>query len=107
MQRLTSVHGSFEARLLAARLQSEGLEPELRGMLDGPYGLTVGELSRVDVFVPEEQMADARLVLLADEVDAAFEHRATTSHRPRWRFWVVLVLVAAATFAPVARYFIR
>ena len=52
MCRLTSVSGSFSAHLVAARLQSEGIDVQLRGALDGPYGLTVGDMARVDVFVP-------------------------------------------------------
>ena len=70
---LTSVHGSFTAHVLAARLTSEGIDVELRGALGSPYGLTVGDMARVDLFVPEDQMDDARLVLLASEVDAAME----------------------------------
>ncbi|MGH9026703.1 MAG: hypothetical protein ACRDWD_11415, partial [Acidimicrobiia bacterium] len=64
MQLLTWVGGSFAARVLEARLRSEGIDVELRGALDGPYGLTVGDMARVDVFVPVDQIDDARLVLL-------------------------------------------
>ena len=46
---------------------------ELRGALDSPYGLTVGELARVDVYVPDDQVDEASLVLLVDEVDEADE----------------------------------
>ena len=38
MSRLTSLQGSFRARVLAARLVDEGFDVELRGALDGPYG---------------------------------------------------------------------
>ena len=34
MERLTSVNGSFPARVLAARLSAEGLDCELRGAVD-------------------------------------------------------------------------
>jgi hypothetical protein len=64
MERLTSVNGSFPASVLAARLQSEGLDCELRGAVDSVYRLTVGDLARVDVYVPADQMDDARLVML-------------------------------------------
>src|SRR5260370_40762541 len=66
---LTWVSGSFSAHVLAARLQSEGIDVQLRGALDGPYGITVGDMARVDVFVPEDQLDDARLVMLAAEAD--------------------------------------
>ena len=77
MTRLTSVYGSFRARVVAARLQDEGFDVELRGSVDNPYALTVGEMARVDLYVPNDQVDDASLVLLAtevDEVDDAGQH---------------------------------
>jgi hypothetical protein len=73
MTRLTSVYGVFRAHVMAARLADEGLDVHLRGALHNPYGLTVGEMARVDVYVPADQLDDARLVLLVDEVDEADE----------------------------------
>jgi hypothetical protein len=73
MTRLTSVYGSFRARVMAARLENEGFDVQLRGALDSPYGLTVGEMARVDVYVPDEQFNEASLVLLVAEVDEADE----------------------------------
>ncbi len=70
MAPLTWVAGAFRARVLAARLESEGIDAQLRGALESPYGLTMGDMARVDVYVPEDQLADARYVLLADEIDA-------------------------------------
>ena len=74
----------------------EGIDAQLTGALDGVYGFTVGDMARVDVYVPEDQLDDARYVLLADEVDASDggaervvgrRHRAS-ARRPRWP-WVV------------------
>ena len=45
----------------------------MRGPLDGPYALTVGDLARVDVYVPDDQIEEASLVLLVDEVDEVDE----------------------------------
>ncbi len=73
MTRLTSVYGSFRARVMAARLEDEGFDVQLRGALDSPYGLTVGEMARVDVYVPDDQFDEASLVLLVSEVDEADE----------------------------------
>src|SRR6184192_1239361 len=96
MAPLTWVAGAFRAQVLAARLESEGIDAQLRGALASPYGFTVGDMARVDVYVPEDQLDDARYVLLADEVDATLtaptdwwdagsEHR---TRRPRWLWWV-------------------
>jgi hypothetical protein len=71
MARLTSVYGSFRAGVMAARLEDEGIEPVLRGATSNPYALTVGDMARIDVYVPEDQLDDAMLVLLASEIDEA------------------------------------
>ncbi len=73
MSRLTSLQGTFRAHVLAARLLDEGFDVELRGALDGPYGLTVGDLARVDVYVPGDQIEEASMVLLVTEVDEVDE----------------------------------
>jgi hypothetical protein len=106
MEPLTWVSGSFEARVLAARLYDEGIDAELRGALDSPYGFTVGDLARVDVFVPAEQADDARLVMLQIEVDAATELPELPSGRrvPAWPFWAVLVAIVVAAVSPMVRY---
>jgi len=108
MTRLTSVSGSFSAHLVAARLQSEGIDVQLRGALDGPYSLTVGDMARVDVFVPDEQLDDARLVMLATEVDQvlAAPREWAGPRRParRWLLWVALTLLVVAAVTPVLRF---
>jgi primosomal protein N' len=105
MERLTSVNGSFPARVLAARLHSEGLDCELRGALDSVYRLTVGDMARVDVFVPADQMDDARLVMLVDEVDAAYESDEPPSYTSArsWLMWTAVAAVVFFTVAPLVR----
>ena len=107
---LTSVWGAFRANVLAARLASEGIDTELRGAVDGPYGVTVGDLARGDVYVADDQLGDARYVLLADEVDATLGAPdewwdAGIDGRPWWRGtairWVALVVVAVAVLTPL------
>jgi hypothetical protein len=68
---LTTVVGSFHGHVLAARLASEGIQAELRGMSEGPYPLP----ANVSVFVHEDKLELARSLLLADAVDAAFDER--------------------------------
>ena len=104
---LTSVHGSFTAHVLAARLTSEGIDVELRGAVGSPYGLTVGDMARVDLFVPEDQMDDARLVLLASEVDAAMalpDPDAAPTASPSWLWISAVVLVVVGVAVPLLRF---
>ena len=103
MTPLTWVSGIFRAEVLAARLRSEGIDAQLQGALSSPYGFTVGDMARVDVYVPEDQLDDAKYVLLADEVDATLAAPTDwwnpgTDRHPRrrpWVPWVAAVLLAA------------
>jgi hypothetical protein len=113
MVHLTTVVGSFHGHVLAARLNSEGIAVELRGLSEGPYPIT----ANVSVFVHEEQLELARSLLLADAVDAAFDERYSnlgpedagaldlppvdlpqTSRVRRARTVLVLVMVALVLF---------
>jgi hypothetical protein len=108
MTRLTSVGGSFTAHVIAARLEAEGIAVKLRGAVDSPYQFTVGDIGRVDVFVAEEDVPDARVVLLIDEVDATLdlppqkEAPAGGNRRTLWLAWVALVLLAVVPAADLA-----
>jgi hypothetical protein len=112
MTQLTSVSGTFRARVLVARLEAEGIDPQLRGALDGPYGFTVGDLARVDVYVPDDQLDDARYVLLADEVDATMTAPSEwwdagvpgARPRSRWPWWVALAVLTVVIAGPVLGY---
>src|SRR4029078_7482820 len=106
MTRLTSVYGSFRARVMAARLEYEGFDVQLRGALDSPSGLPVGEMAGVDVYVPADHFDEASLVLLVAEVDEADEilddDRPPIRQRPApaaWAAAVVLLLLFAESRA--------
>jgi hypothetical protein len=113
MSRLTSLQGSFRAHVVAARLVDEGFDVELRGSLGGPYGLTVGDLARVDVYVPGDQIEEASIVLLAsevDEVDDRFDDDRpplASRIRPSGRIVAALILfvLIAAPLAQVLRWY--
>jgi len=68
MVHLRTVPDAWQARVLAARLGCEGIVTQLRGNVSGPYPF--GEVS---VLVEEEQAQLAADLLLADEVEAAFD----------------------------------
>ena len=99
MTRLTSVNGSFGAHVLAARLADEGFDVELRGPGFGPYGegLTFGDMARVDVYVPADQIDEASYVLLVTEVDNLLddEPRPRRRHSPTLRVLAASVLLVA------------
>jgi hypothetical protein len=113
MSRLTSLQGSFHAHVVAARLLDEGFDVELRGALDGSYGLTVGDLARVDLYVPGDQVAEASIVLLAaevDEVDDRFDDDRpppSSRLRPSGRLVAALILfvLVAGPVAQILRWY--
>jgi hypothetical protein len=94
--------GTFHARVVAARLGSEGIVTQLRGNVDGPY-----PMGSVEVLVTQDDLAAARELLLADEVESSFDAVAAeaegedlgpepvASYRP-WLFAVASGLVALA-----------
>ena len=112
MSRLTSVYGTLPARVMEARLVDEGFDVQLRGAVHNPYGLTVGEMARVDVYVPDDQLDDAKLVLLVAEVDEADailddDRPPMRAHAvPRaWVFAVVAFVLLAGPIAHVLHWY--
>lgn len=103
---LATVYGSFPAHVLAARLQDEGIGAELRGSVDSAYAFSVGEMSRIDVLVPDDELDDARLVMLSVEVEDAFEPSRSRRATLPWPWWVVAVVVLAASIAPLIHFFV-
>jgi hypothetical protein len=111
MTRLTTVGGSFAARVLQARLEDEGLHVELRGNIDSPYAFTVGGMSTVDVYVPEDDLEDAKLVMLVNEVDSVLD-LPPQRDRPRdalgdRALWLVLVAIVLLGIMPIVHMVTR
>ena len=99
MVRLLTVSQSFHARVVAARLGSEGIVTELRGNVDGPY--PVGE---VHVFVGEDDLGAAREILLADEVEDALGGGADDDdERSPRELWLVLAAILTAAVVTFVR----
>lgn len=100
MVHLLSVGSTFHARVVAARLGSDGILTELRGAVDGPYP----GMGEVRLYVGEDDLPVARELLLADEVESAFEDELDPAWRrvpavPSWLAVVAVFLVATAWMA--------
>ncbi len=98
MVRLATVSSSFHARVIAARLGSEGIVTDLRGNVDGLY--PVGD---VHVYVDAVDLPEAQELLMADEVESAFDEMEEVPElgTPR-ELWLVLgaiLGIAAVLFA--------
>ena len=99
MVRLATVRTTFHARVIAARLGAEGIVTDLRGNVDGIY-----PMGDVHVFVAEDDLPSAQELLLADEVESAFDDGADldgdgATPRELWVFLVAVLVVAAVLFA--------
>ncbi len=99
MVRLATVSSSFHARVIAARLGSEGIVTDLRGNIDGVY--PVGD---VHVYVGEDDLAEAQEILMVDDVESAFDSpEDPVDFRTPKELWLVL----GAIFAMAAVLFSR
>jgi hypothetical protein len=79
------VSNAFHARVIAARLGSDGIVTQLRGGVDSPY-----PMGDVEVLVSEADLDEAAALLLADEIESAFDEdgdeggATSRSHLPTW-----------------------
>ena len=96
------VPDAFHARVIAARLGSEGIVTQFRGGgVDGPY-----PMGAVEVLVSADQLAVAQEILLADEVESAFEMVDDDPTRDRAagpRPWVLFLVLASLALFTLAR----
>jgi hypothetical protein len=99
------VSDQFEARVIAARLGAEGIVTQLRGGgIEGPY-----PMGPIEILVAEADVEAARELLLADEVESAFDDdepgsSLARSGRPRLFALVVLVCLLATTLVRLLSY---
>jgi hypothetical protein len=93
------VANGFHARVVAARLGSDGIVTQLRGGIDTPY-----PMGAVEVLVGEDDLEEARALLLVDDVESAFDDPDEGDPPPaRHRIlpWVALVLAGLLVLADV------
>ncbi len=102
MLHLTNATGAFHARVIAARLEVEGIKCDLRGMADWPWP----GAGSVRVYVSEDDFEEASELLLFDRVEAVFQppavRRSWSWRHPAWMVALVLVVAAVST---VTRWF--
>lgn len=89
MVRVATVTDPFEAKLLAARLGSEGFLWEIRGDIDGVY-----PIGPFDVLVEEPSVADVR-DLLADRSDPDPDDFEQTEPVGPSRGWLLTAVIFA------------
>ncbi len=99
MVHLRTVPDAWQARVLAARLGSEGILTEIRGNLYGPYPFGPSY-----VLVEAAKAPLAAQLLMADEVEAALSppQPAATDAASRWRRSAAWRVAAAAAAMVVA-----
>lgn len=68
--RLATVGDVNTARILAARLQSEGIEVRIHGDALGPYPMTVGSFAETQLWVLSDRVEEASRLLLDAEIKA-------------------------------------
>jgi|GEM_PF-939068 len=68
--RLTTVGDISTARILAARLESEGIEVRVHGDALGPYPMTVGSFAETQLWVLSDRVNEASHLLLDAEINA-------------------------------------
>ncbi len=69
--RVTTVGDLTEARVLAARLRSEGIDVRVHSQALGPYPMTVGQFAEAELWVLSDRVEEANSILLDAEVNSA------------------------------------
>ena len=83
------VTDQFEARVIAARLGASGFVTQLRGGgIEGPY-----PIGAIEVLVREDDLESAKELLLADEVESAFDDDEPGSPPSILRAWTAILVV--------------
>jgi hypothetical protein len=98
MVRLMTAANAMEARIIGARLGSEGIVWEFRGSVDGPFAI-----GPVEVLVDADGFDSAKELLQADHVGSEFAAFASPVRVTTGRdvLWALFALVAFLLFAIV------
>ena len=103
--RVATLGDVSEARILAARLESEGIEARVHSEALGPYPVTVGQMAVAELWVMEDRVEDAKAILLDAELSEVLEsgeegRRAPTNCEIQL---VAIIVIVAFVLAVVIR----
>lgn len=107
---LTKVGDITAARVLAARLQAEGIEVRIHSQAFGPYPVTVGQMAESELWVMSDRVEEASRILLDAEVnDVIYTADPTTPERVGMpmQFRLIALGVGIVLFILVALRFAR
>src|SRR2546423_14243630 len=96
MVRLVTAAGPVEARILAARLGSEGIVWEFRGSVDGPFAV-----GPIEILVDSDGLDSARALLVDDDLESSFSDTiGADAHVTTGRdvLWAALALLGLMLF---------
>lgn len=105
---LGRVGDSAHARILAARLASEGIDTRVRSEASGPYVFSVGEMAVAELWVTQRDLDAARRIMLEADVDevlgaaSLYQEGSSWSPGARW----MAAIVAAVIFGLWLRRFL-
>lgn len=106
---LARVGDVSRARILAARLQAEGIEVRLHSEALGPYPVTVGEIAQAELWVRGDRIEEASAVLLDadvnDAIGAVESDQRGTVFELRLVAGLLIALVALAVILRLMRVF--
>jgi hypothetical protein len=105
--RLATVGDVASARLCAALLSSAGIESRVHGESLGPYPMTVGEMAVTEIWVSEEDLEEARELMLEAEVDSVFPPDSDGLEDDRLPVRALALGVAVILAAAVIRFLMR
>ena len=85
-----------EGRVLAARLEAEGIEVRLHSQAFGPYPMTVGQMAETEIWVLSDRVEEASTILLDAEVNTVLSAVESDSRVGLpWEFRVAALAIAA------------
>ena len=94
--RIATVGDLVEARVLAARLDFEGIDVRIHSEALGPYPVTVGGLAEAQLWVLSDRADEANRILLDAEVNTALAPAQRDGPPTRLPFEVRVVALSVA-----------